>query len=31
VIAALVAGDRLTGDLLLVCAAVAVGIGLTAR
>jgi drug/metabolite transporter (DMT)-like permease len=31
VIAALVAGDRLTGDLLLACAAVAVGIGLTAR
>ena len=31
VIAALVAGDRLTGDLLLACAAVAVGIGLTVR
>jgi drug/metabolite transporter (DMT)-like permease len=30
-IAALVAGDRLTGDLLLACVAVAVGIGLTAR
>jgi len=31
VIAALVAGDRLTGDLVLACVAVAVGIGLTAR
>ena len=30
-IAALVTGDRLTGDLLLACLAVAVGIGLTAR
>jgi drug/metabolite transporter (DMT)-like permease len=30
-IAALVAGDRLTADLLLACVAVAVGIGLTAR
>jgi drug/metabolite transporter (DMT)-like permease len=30
-IAALVAGDRLTGDLVLACLAVAVGIGLTAR
>jgi drug/metabolite transporter (DMT)-like permease len=31
VIAALVAGDRLTADLLVACLAVAVGIGLTAR
>jgi len=31
VIAALVAGDRLTSDLVLACVAVAVGIGLTAR
>lgn len=31
VIAALVTGDRLTGDVLLACLAVAVGIGLTAR
>ncbi|HZF06204.1 MAG TPA: DMT family transporter [Patescibacteria group bacterium] len=30
-IAALVTGDRLTGDLLLACLAVAVGIGLTVR
>ena len=30
-IAALIAGDRLTGDILLACLAVAVGIGLTAR
>ena len=30
-IAALIAGDRLTADLLVACCAVAVGIGLTAR
>jgi drug/metabolite transporter (DMT)-like permease len=30
-IAALIAGDRLSGDILLACLAVAVGIGLTAR
>jgi drug/metabolite transporter (DMT)-like permease len=30
-IAALVAGDRLSGDILLACVAVALGIGLTAR
>jgi len=30
-IAALIAGDRLTADLLIACVAVAVGIGLTAR
>jgi drug/metabolite transporter (DMT)-like permease len=31
VIAALVTGDRLTGDLIIACVAVAIGIGLTTR
>jgi drug/metabolite transporter (DMT)-like permease len=31
IIAALVAGDRLTGDLIVACVAVAIGIGLTTR